>query len=317
VIDREALAKSIGRFLRDLKQRGREDAVRTQAGQLFATLLAPVQSNFQDRRRLVFVPDGLLFGLPFAALAERGRPRYLVEDHEIVVAPSATVYLLCGERGRRLGVAGQGKVLAVGNPAMDDTLLSTGAPLPAAGEEATKVAGLYPRSVLLTSGEATASNFLNGLDQAEVVHFAGHAHVNETYPLLSALLFAPEPGREGSGPLFAHQIYGRHLRNTRVVILAACSTGRGSSRFAEEAIGLARPFLAAGAPAVVASLSEVEDTATLQLLTAFHRHFIESHDAIAALRGAQLEQIGKAGAGNSAPWTWASFEVFGGDGSPN
>src|SRR5262249_23697987 len=113
-----------------------------------------------------------------------------------------------------------------------------------------------------------------------------------------------------------HQIYGRRLRHTRVVVLAACSTGRGGPRFAEEAMGLARPFLAAGAPSVVASLSEIEDGPTLQLLTAFHRHFLESHDPLAALRKAQREQIESIGAKDLPPWSWASFEVFGGDGSP-
>ncbi|HTG31314.1 MAG TPA: CHAT domain-containing protein [Thermoanaerobaculia bacterium] len=316
-IDRSELAKSIDRFLGVLKQRGRDETVRAQAEHLFDMLLASVQPYFKGRQRLVFVPDGLLFGLPFAALIERGRSRYLVEDYELVVAPSATVYLRCSERGRQLGRAGQGKILAVGNPTVADTLLPVGGSLPAAETEAVRVAGLYPRSVLLTAGEATASRFLNLLDESEVVHFAGHAHVNEAYPLLSALLFAPEIGQEGTGPLFAHQIYGRHLQRTRVVVLAACSTGRGSPRFAEEAIGLARPFLAAGVPAVVASLSEVEDAATLQLLTTFHRHFLESHDPVAALRKAQREQIESTGAKDMPPWSWASFEVFGGDGSPH
>ena len=315
--DRQKLAKSIDRFLRSLKRRGREDTFRAQAGQLFDMLLAPVQSNFNDRQRLVFVPDGLLFGLPFSALVERGRPRFLVEDYEIVIAPSATVYIRCGEQGKQLGHAGKDKVLAVGNPAIAETLLPLGSSLPAAAEEAAQVADLYPRSVLLKGNQATTSEFLRLLDQAEVVHFAGHAYVNDTYPLLSALLMAPEPEREGSGRLFAHQLYGRRLRNTRVVVLAACSTGRGSLRSAEEAIGLARPFLAAGAPSVVASLSEIEDAATLELLTTFHRHYLESHDAIAALRSAQRKQIEDSRGKNLAPWSWASFEVFGGGGSLN
>lgn len=309
---RAPLARSIQGFVAALRRKGREDLVQARAESLFDVLLAPLHSHIRDRRRLVFVPDGLLFGLPFAALAERGRSGFLLEEHEVVVAPSASVYLRCSEKDRELGRAGQGQVLAVGNPTVPESLGPVGGSLPAAETEAVRVAGLYPRAVLLTGEDATASRFLRRAAESEIVHFAGHAHVNELYPLLSALLLAPEPGQEGSGPLFAHQIYRQRLGRTRLVILAACSTGRGGSRFAEEAIGLVRPFLAAGTPAVVASLSEIEDAASVQLLTAFHRHYAVSRDPVAALRQAQLERIRSVGAREPAPWSWASFQVFGG-----
>lgn len=317
MLARSQLARSIDEFLAALKKRGRGELVRAKSEYLFDVLLAPLQDHFKDRQRLVFVPDGPLFGLPFAALAEAGGSGYLIEDYEVVVAPSASIYLRCSRRDRELSQTTQGQVLVVGNPKISVSMLPVRGTLPAAEKEAIRVAGLYPKSVLLTGDKAIASRFLQLIGESEVVHFAGHAHVNESYPLLSALLLAPEAGLEGSGPVFAHQIYRQRLRHTRLVVLAACSTGRGGSQFAEEAIGLARPFLAAGTPAVVASLSAIGDAATVELLTAFHLHYVESQDPVVALRRAQLERIKSREVDNLVPWNWASFQVFGGSESSN
>lgn len=316
-VNRRELEKSLKCFFSDLRQPGRAEALRLQAEQLYDLLLAPVDSLLLERRRLVFVPDGPLFGLPFAALAKRERSRLLVEDHEIVVAPSASVFVRLSDRDKSFYRGIEHKVLAVGNPLSSDSVFNGGGALPVAETEAKEVAGLYPRSVLLLGADATAPRFLRGVAESEVVHFAGHARVDATYPLFSALLFAPETGLDGSGPLFAHQIYGRRFPRTRVVVLAACSTGRGDAGLAEEAIGLARPFLAAGIPAVVASLSAVGDRQSLALLKVFHRRYLESGDPVAALAEAQRERIVDQGGERFAPWSWAAFEVFGGSGLPN
>jgi CHAT domain-containing protein len=311
-VDPEELAEKIRRFNADLKRPGRQATVRAQAEDLYDAILAPVDSHIRGKQRLVFVPDGVLYGLPFAALAKRGSSRFLVQDYEIEVAPSATVCLRCIDRDRRFGPAGYAEILAVGNPAAPRDLFPETGPLPEAEAEAVRVAALYPRSQVLTGSAATPSRFLLAAGESEIVHFAGHAHFDRQYPLLSALLLAPEPGREGSGLLFAHQVYRGRLPRTRLVVLAACSTARGSTTAGEEALGLARPFLAAGVPTVVASLADVDDAATLDLLTAFHRHLRQDRDPVSALRAAQCEKLAHPDRAYAPTWSWAAFEAFGG-----
>jgi CHAT domain-containing protein len=79
-----------------------------------------------------------------------------------------------------------------------------------------------------------------------------------------------------------------------------------------EVLSLARPFLAAGVPAVVASLWEVEDEPTARLLTAFHRHLRGGESALAALRSAQRELLADPDPALRSPAYWAAFELFGG-----
>jgi CHAT domain-containing protein len=75
---------------------------------------------------------------------------------------------------------------------------------------------------------------------------------------------------------------------------------------------LARPFLAAGVPAVVASLWNVGDRATAPLLVAFHRRLRDGRDPLSALRAAQLELLRGPAPALRSPASWAAFEVFGG-----
>src|SRR5205807_4027802 len=92
---------------------------------------------------------------------------------------------------------------------------------------------------------------------------------NSDFPNLSRLLFADERGG-ASGSLFAHELAGRHFGRTQLLILAACQTSGGRIRRGEGVLSLARPFLAAGIPTVIASLWDVDDAGTRALLVAVH-----------------------------------------------
>jgi CHAT domain-containing protein len=131
------------------------------------------------------------------------------------------------------------------------------------------VAGQYPGAELLTKQHATKAEFLRLLRQAELVHFAGHAVANAEYPWLSRLLFASAAG-SGSDTLFAHELAGEHLDDLPLVVLAACGTGIGASVRGEGVLSLARPFIAAGARTVIASLWDVSDRDTQVLFRSFH-----------------------------------------------
>ena len=130
--------------------------------------------------------------------------------------------------------------------------------LAGAEAEAHEIATLYPRTRLLTGPSATKENFLDRLGGQHVVHFAGHAISNDSFPGLSRLLFAAT-SEGSSGSLFAHEIATRNLSSVRIVVLAGCRTSSGLIRRGEGVMSLARPFLAAGVPTVLATLWDVND----------------------------------------------------------
>src|SRR5439155_2746495 len=72
---------------------------------LYGLLIQPVADLVGDSRRLVIVPQGVLHGVPFAALHDGAR--FLVERYEVVLAPSASAVSLCRQpRARRMESAG-------------------------------------------------------------------------------------------------------------------------------------------------------------------------------------------------------------------
>jgi CHAT domain-containing protein len=166
---------------------------------------------------------------------------------------------------------------------------------------------LYPNSELLLDTDATKAPFLDAARAHDVVHFAGHGVSNDDYPGLSRLLFAG--AGESSRSLFAHEIAKMHFDRTQLVVLAACRTGAGRIRRGEGVFSLARPFIAAGVPTVVASLWDVDDRASRALLVAFHRALRRGASVVDALRSAQLAALADSDPVLRAPANWASFAV--------
>jgi CHAT domain-containing protein len=144
----------------------------------------------------------------------------------------------------------------------------------------------------------------------DIVHFAGHAVVDPTSPALSALIFAVDRDSGEPASLYADRISALAFGKVRVVVLAACSTAEGQILGTEGVLSLARAFLAAGVPTVVASLGPVGDAQTAEILDLLHQELRTGSDAAAALRRAQLIVARSRSAGGRA--AWAAFEIFGG-----
>ena len=92
----------------------------------------------------------------------------------------------------------------------------------------------------------------------------------------------------------------------QLVVLSACDTGRGRVT-GDGVVGLARSFMAAGIPTVVASLWKVPDDATKALMVAFYQALLEGQDKAQALRTAMLSTQQD----YPSPRNWAAFTVLG------
>jgi CHAT domain-containing protein len=273
---------------------------------LYDALIRPIQSNLPDHAPVVVVPDGVLHAVPFAALIRREDHRYFVEDHVLETAPSLTIFQRSTEL-RRPARNGLPRALVVGNPRVDS---GGSARLPNAEQEAREIAALYPDSELLLDADATKASFLDAAGAHEIVHFAGHGVSNDDYPGLSRLLFAGTG--ESTRSLFAHEVATMHFDRTQLVVLAACRTSAGRIRRGEGVFSLARPFIAAGVPTVVASLWDVDDRASRVLFVAFHRALRRGEAVSMALRSAQVAALADPDPILQSPANWAGFEVIGG-----
>lgn len=297
-------AQELARKVTELNRRVGLDAtaedLKPLAAELWRLLLEPVAGRLAPGQPLVLVPDRYLGRLPFTLLFDPTRQRFLVEDHPLAVAPSASAYLAL--RRRRRSEPAPSSVLAVGanNP--------TARTLDRVAPEAADVRALYPAGRELRGEDATQAAFTAAAAGAEVLHFAGHNVEDALAPLRSRLLFAP--AWEGdSGALTAREIASLSLPHTRLAVLATCRALSGDAPGREVLSGTATAFLAAGVPAVVANLWDSEDTTTHELMLAFHANFRRGLSASEALRRAQLDQLRSPTP--LAARHWAGWEVVG------
>jgi CHAT domain-containing protein len=274
---------------------------------------AVLQKIGKNAKRLVFVLDGAMHGLPVAALRNTRTNKYLIEESPALeFAASSTLYLHSLDRDRKLSAVPR-SVLLVGNPAFDGELTLTRGmqPLPHAENEVQRIGALYGAAAAIRTGdEATVPEFLELVRDRSIVHFAGHVIVNPRRPSQSLLLFAKSPAH--SGVLNAEELLTElKLDRTRLVVLSACSSAGGLPVGPEGVAPLVRPLIAAGVPAVIGSLWDVGDATAEELLVSFHRRYEQEGDAAEALRSAQLEMLGSGNPGLQPVLAWAPFQVIG------
>jgi CHAT domain-containing protein len=308
------LAEKVNQFRRSLEQSSAQVSARL-GRDLYALLVTPLKATFDRASTWIVVPDKALHALPFAALIDPATGHYLLEEKVISYAPSATLYIRALQRDRALVSRADQSVLVLGDPAFDHNLFPDLPNLGGAEEEARGVANLYHtrpwRSELRLGHEATRKAFLALAPQAAVIHLAVHTRVSYDYPLLSALALAPDGGPPADpGALYAHEIYRLHLNKTRLVVLAACRSTGGP--LSEGLSSLARPFLAAGAPAVIGSLWQLRDKEAQEFFLDFHRRLLAGDDAAEALRKVQIACLGSSDKDLRDPSLWAAFQLVGG-----
>jgi len=116
-------------------------------------------------------------------------------------------------------------------------------------------------------------------------------------------------GAAMDGFLRLHDIHNLRL-NADLVVLSACRTALGKELRGEGLIGLTRGFFYAGAPAVVASLWDVRDRSTAELMTRCYRAMLQDNlPPAAALRAAQIAMWRDPRW--SSPTHWAGFILQG------
>jgi CHAT domain-containing protein len=288
------------------------------AKELYHILIAPVVDLLHPGQNICIIPDKALNRLSFAALVSPDSNAYLLSKYTLSYCASSTVFVLACDEARGLQGEAQEDILCVGNPKFDYKKFQSIHELPASADEAQQVAQYYDSAQILLLNSATESRVRALIPDYNVIHLASHYIPDKQYPLLSTLVLASDTGETGRDPakdgmLQAYEVYTMKLRHTRLVVLSACQTGVEGYSNGEGMIGMARTFLAAKVPEVVASLWPVDSTATKELMVNFHKHRRSDHVTTAqALRASQLEMLADAGSRYSQPHYWASFALFGG-----
>ena len=262
------------------------------AAELYQDLFAPLVPYIRSSR-LILIPHGVLHQLPFAALWNAKRKRYLIDEYVLGQAPSAGVLVRLSHRGIP---AGKG-VLVMGNP--DGSL-------PYAAQEARKIAAIHGVRALL--GHEATEDSIQQADGFGILHIAAHGSYDPAHPLFSRIDLAP--GQESDGRLELQEILELNLEGTSLAVLSGCRTQAEAPSAGDELAGLPRALLLAGARRVVAGLWNVDDRSTAFLMERLHRHLKDRMRAAEALRRAQIETRAR----YPHPYDWAGFFVTGAGG---
>lgn len=313
-IGKSELARKVKEYLSVIAGPSGEKLKAERLGEeLHQLLIAPVEALLSRNRSVVIVPDKSLNYLPFITLRSPNSKRYLIEDYEIELSPSANICVTSSRIAATRKSSETETLLSVGNPSFDREAFSNLSDLPSAGREAEAIRSFY-KSVVLTGPDAREGLIRKQMKSADVIHFAVHYVKNPKDEMLSELALARErdPHGDFEGRLRVSEIYQMTLPRTRVAVLSACQTGIDRSFDGEGAVSIARPFLAAGVPVVVASLWPVESSSTAELMVRFHKYRTkDSRSTVESLRLAQLDLICQSGE-YSRPYYWAPFVAIGG-----
>jgi CHAT domain-containing protein len=272
----------------------RMENFRRGAGKLYDILFKPVEPDLKDITSVAILPNGILNFVPFQALVPTdGSADYLVQKYAIFYLDSLAAV------GNAVPAATDQNthLYAFGNA--DETL-------PEAEQEVNALQKLFPASSVFLRLKATETQAKNLSEQSGVFHFATHGVLDFKDISQSYITLAPDAGEDGKFTI--EEVWGYWWGDSVLVSLSACSTAMGELTVRGKSVNPAGAFLNAGAPSVLASLWNVDDAATSELMRVFYDNLttMKKADALRAAQRALLQNPDTA-----HPYYWAPFMLIG------
>lgn len=252
-----------------------------------------------ETSRLIFSPDGLLHGLPFAALShagDSGNPEFLLRKFAVSYAYSASVWM----KNMKKKVIPSNHYLAMAPGNYVDKKLP---PLTSGATFLIKFQQIWGQQGLVYDQEI-----------ANKIQFMNAANNNASYNNIVLYTHATANGDPRiyfyDGPLRLNELYGETIR-ANMVNLIGCETGKGKYHRGEGVMSLARGFSYAGTPSLTTTLWSVSEGATMEIATAFHKYLKSGLHKDIALQRAQADFMDNNSINLATPYFWAGLVVIG------
>jgi len=264
--------------------------VKQQAERLYQLLLKPAVDAFGRPKTLVVSPTGSLRYLPFAALYDGSQ--WVVEQSDVVnvTALDREKFATAAPRG-----SADTTIMAMVDP--DGTL-------PAARVELAEVKKVFANIDIFQGADASSETLRHKLRVPgyEILHFATHGRLDAQNPELSSIVLADKSLSYSDIPTLAP-------KRTQLVVLSACQTAVLSGGSGLEIAGLAYQFQRGRVHSVLATLWEVDDNATADLMARFYQEVRSGKSYAEALATTQRALIHQDGMEH--PGYWAPFVLMG------
>lgn len=289
------------------------------ARDLYDLLIKPAGDQLTLKTRLIVVPDGILWRLPFEAL-QPVEDHYVIDQMQVTYAPSLTA--LREMRKRQSALPGVNTtLLALGNPLFSKEFTSriqlaygdTGmSPSARQEDEIRNVGTSYGnlKSRLLAGPSASEEQLRREADKSNILHFAAPALLDDTSPMSSFIGLSAGIAKEDDGFLQAREIM--NLQTTAHLVVLSDARPRGN--FAGAAtLGMSWSWFVAGSNSMMMSRWEVDSPAVAQLMSQFYS-LLKPGTRLSPSKGKALQQsvlsLRRSGE-YQHPYYWASFAMIG------
>jgi len=302
----------------------------TSARRLYDQLVKPAEKQLRGINKLIIVPDGQLWDLPFQALLRD--EDYVLDDFVVSYAPSLSVLREMKTKGskahektpetQRSSTKFVPDLLALGNPELNVNEVAKLSllraedfgPIQSSETEVNTLGQLYGRhrSKILVGKLATEEEAKGEAEKYRLLHFATHAVLDDRNPMYSRIMLSRDEQRE-DGMLEAWELMKMNL-SAEMVVLSACQTARGRVGAGEGVIGMSWALFVAGSPTVVVSQWKVDSDRTSELMIDFHRNLVRGTGRRGAMTKAEALRLAalKLRRGRySHPFYWAGFVLIG------
>jgi CHAT domain-containing protein/lipopolysaccharide biosynthesis regulator YciM len=300
-ISQAEVEKTVIELRRNLINPAAIKAVRLQTQKVYNWLIKPIESKLSASgvNTLVFIPDGVLRNLPMSVLYDGNQ--YLIEKYAVALSVGLQIFDPKPLQPQQL------KALTAGLTQPPPGYYNF-SPLPAIKSEIEMIAETGISTTDLLDRQFTSQALEDKVNAASfnVVHLATHgqfsSRAEQTFILAA------------DGPINVTQFDSILRRRdetsstpVQLLVLSACQTAAGDKR---AALGLAGVAVRAGARSTVASLWQIDDESTAQLIGAFYRELKNPGiTKVEALRRAQLQLLQHPN--YNAPSFWSAYVLIG------
>jgi len=286
------------------------------AQELYDVLIKPAEDQITLKTKLVIVPDGLLWGLPFEAL-QPAEEHYLLDQMQVSYAPSLAALR---EMRRHPVKRSNSLLIAYGNPNLSKEfstrfqLAYNGAKVESTPDQEEEIKDLATNygttaSRLMVGTQASEERVKPDLLRAKIMHFATPAILDDTSPMSSFIGLASGTA-EADGFLQARELM--NLRSTAELVVTSRAQHNADLNGAAP-VGFSWSWFVAGTPATMATRWSIDSRALSTILNGFYSSVKPTRRApISKARALHQSLLSlRKSIDYQHPYYWAGFAMIG------
>ncbi|RYF87269.1 MAG: CHAT domain-containing protein [Chitinophagaceae bacterium] len=293
---------------------------------LYQQLWAPISKEVRNKK-VVIIPDGILFNLSFETLTPKRINNFrelatnsILAQHSI--AYHYSLFLLNPVKNQAEtrhnfvafapGFTEQVKEpyrAAASTAAMPDMTYLSLLPQPFTIDLATKTQQMFGGDAYLLE-RSTENSFKQFAGNHKIIYIGTHAQSDNLHPEFSRLVFAKSNAGGDDNYLYLSEIYNCNL-NADLAVVTACESGKAGYEDGEGMISLAHAFNYAGSKSILTGLWKIDEQTSAVLIEAFYKNLVDGLSKDEALRKAKLDYLKNADGRTLSPQYWAGLVIMG------